>query len=275
MIRIPHYYSGKNKEYVDRSEQFYDNAVKFVAENEGFRAEPYRDFNIDQKKAPEYAKTDKRFKYDNKEKKWYVMTAGYGWTDPKDLRKWTKKEADAYLRSNLKKYNKMLYDGSSLDYDLTDENSALAFLDLMHQGGAGVFKRMPNMRDAFNSGDTATAYNELDYNKDITTTRNNKRKALVADAWLKQPELSYVEQKLNNMQEPTYDYLAPRVSTNVMFPTIQKTAMNDYNDYQRRLSRIASIADFMRFSDYFSIPNMMSRVTPFVPKPYTTEITQQ
>lgn len=274
---IPHYYSGKKKEYVEKSKDFYKRAAQYVAENEGFEPEPYDDYNIDQKTAAERSKTDKRYRYDAKKGKWFIKTVGYGWTDPEDLHSWTKEAANARLEEDVRKYDKLLYSGTSIDHDLLDENSTMAFADLMHQGGVGVFKKMPKMINAFNSGDTDTAYKELDYNKNITTTRNNKRKALVADVWLKKPELepSSIEQKPNSMQEPTYDYLAPRVSTNVMFPIMQKEAIDQYKDYQNRLSRIASIADFMRFRDYYSIPNMMSHVTPFVPKPYVTEITQQ
>lgn len=82
---LPKYDGGKDPDSIGI-------AVDFLANNEGFVPNVYRDYAASQR----IAKV--RGKYDSAKGKYYVPTAGYGWTSKSDLHSWTKESAKERLR---------------------------------------------------------------------------------------------------------------------------------------------------------------------------------
>lgn len=166
---IPKYNPGKDK---DESKLFnyIDRATRYIAEHEGFVDHVYEDSFASQ----DYAK--KNGYWSEKHKKYVLPTAGYGWTAKKDLRNWTKEEADKRLREDVVKYDNH---GRKLipNWDNFPAEHKMAIMDLFHQGGLWVLNKIPKFKAALLNGDP-NAGKHISFASNQTKTRNSDRIAL-------------------------------------------------------------------------------------------------
>ena len=91
-------------------------------------------------------------------------TVGYGFTANEDMHTWTKNQADQRLRGMIKNYDRILRTSDiASQYEQMTPKQQAALMDLLHQGGTGVLRRMPKFVSAIRNGDMIGAYNELDW----------------------------------------------------------------------------------------------------------------
>lgn len=164
----PKYNGGKEEQPLH---DYIERAVKYLAEHEGFIPHVYEDIHASQ----EYAK--KHGVWSDKHQKWAILTAGYGWTNPKDLHNWTKEAADERLKKDIKEYDNLLRQRIP-NYDKLIPEQKIALIDLYHQGGTNVFKKMPNLYAALVAGDIEKAGKQLSFGAAQTPNRNTDRLAL-------------------------------------------------------------------------------------------------
>ena len=135
-------------------------AVDFLAKNEGFVPNVYRDYAASQR----IAKV--RGKYDSVKGKYYIPTAGYGWTSKSDLHSWTKESAKERLKQDVIKYDSLLQNGPISNYANLNPYQKAAIIDLMHQGGTQVLSKMPKFVEAMNAGNYDKAYADAQIQED-------------------------------------------------------------------------------------------------------------
>lgn len=149
---------------------YIDRAVRYIAQHEGFVDHVYEDRFASQ----DYAK--KNGYWSDKYQKYVLPTAGYGWTAKKDLKHWTKEEADARLREDVVKYDNY-WRKKIPSWDSMRDEHKMAIIDLGHQGGLGVLEKMPKFKAALMRGDK-NAGKYLSFASHQTKNRNDDRIAL-------------------------------------------------------------------------------------------------
>ena len=167
---IPKYDSGKDSKY---SLDYIDRAARYIADHEGFVDHVYEDTVASQ----DYAK--KNGYWSDKHQKYVLPTAGYGWTAKEDLHNWTKEQAYQRLLKDVKKYDEH---GRKLfpNWDNWIDEQKMAIVDLFHQGGMGVMKKMPKFYAAAKNGDP-NAGKHLSFASTQTKNRNKDRLELWND----------------------------------------------------------------------------------------------
>lgn len=218
MIRIPKFDDGLNSETLQY-------AMDLLTKGEGFRPTVYWD-SIGKKN-----------------------TAGYGFTDPKDLHSWTEAEARKKLQSMATNYHRLLSSGRIADqYKKMGPHQQAALIDLIHQGGTGVLGEMPKFVKLVNSGDLVGASKELDFARKQTPNRYKAR----LNSWtngLETPE-QIAEQKILESQTMPTD--AVRVNRDIQMPVMR------YDDpaTPRSISWTAGVKQKPDFKSILSVPKL-------------------
>lgn len=173
-----------------------DHAFDLISLNEGFRDHVYDD------------------SLGNK-------TAGYGFTDKKDLHDWTQTAARKRLIEMINQYDYLLQNGRIAEqYKRLHPKQQAALMDLLHQGGTGVLDLMPKFVEYMQNGDTWSAFDEFKWgrkNGKGTTNRDNRRRSYF-DPF--KPEYFMNER----------DLVQPTVSTSVNNVIPQDAIVERYDD---------------------------------------------
>lgn len=201
-IQLPKYSDGKDQDSIGI-------AVDFLAKNEGFVPNVYRDYAASQR----IAKI--RGKYDPEKGKYYIPTAGYGWTSKSDLHSWTKESAKERLRQDVIKYDELLQNGPISNYANLNPYQKAAIIDLIHQGGTHVLKKMPKFVEAMNAGDYDKAYTHLAFNTKGTPKRSSTRQSMFSRKYEVQPTTVPAVNKII----PQNDIIRP-VAKPLIIPTV-------------------------------------------------------
>lgn len=146
MIRIPKFDDGTPGDVIEQ-------IVDYIAKQEGFRTNPYLDSEGHR-------------------------TAGYGFTSPQHIHKWTEKDARNVLRTMVQYYDKRLANQLGDAYTKADTNRKIGYADLMHQAGIYWNERMPKFYAAALAGDEDAMSREINFASKQTANRNNARRNL-------------------------------------------------------------------------------------------------
>lgn len=229
-------------------------AVDFLAKNEGFVPNVYRDYAASQR----IAKI--RGKYDPEKGKYYIPTAGYGWTSKSDLHSWTKESAKERLRQDVIKYDELLQNGPISNYANLNPYQKAAIIDLIHQGGTHVLKKMPKFVEAMNAGDYDKAYTHLAFNTKGTPKRSSTRQSMFSRKYEVQPTTVPAVNKIipkNDIIRPvTKPLTIPTVTTDEgdkvnrdrIFPEATEvvvTPTRKYNELAEWSTSLPPISEFM------------------------------
>lgn len=176
-------------------------------------------------------------------------TAGYGFTDPKDLHPWTEEGARNKLKQMASHYHSLLSSGRIADqYNKMGPHQQAALIDLLHQGGVGVLGKMPKFVQLVNSGNLVAAAKELDFARKQTPDRYLAR----LNSWntgLETPE-QIAKQKIIESQTIPVDNTS--IDRNIEMP------IGRYDDPStpRSISWTAGVQQRRNFMNRFNVPKL-------------------
>lgn len=240
---LPKYNEGKDQDPIEI-------AVDFLAKNEGFVPNVYRDYAASQR----IAKV--RGKYDSVKCKYYIPTAGYGWTSKSDLHSWTKESAKERLKQDVIKYDSLLQNGPISNYANLNPYQKAAIIDLMHQGGTHVLKKMPKFVEAVNAGDYDKAYTHLAFNTKGTPNRSTTRQNMFSRKYkVKSITTPVINETISqsNMTKPVVKPLSvPTVTT------------NDNTVYTGRILQESSVAPISKHNKLTGSSTLLPPIYEFI-----------
>ena len=240
---LPKYNEGKDQDPIEI-------AVDFLAKNEGFVPNVYRDYAASQR----IAKV--RGKYDSVKGKYYIPTAGYGWTSKSDLHSWTKESAKERLKQDVIKYDSLLQNGPISNYANLNPYQKAAIIDLMHQGGTQVLSKMPKFVEAMNAGNYDKAYTHLAFNTKGTPNRSATRQNMFSRKYKVKSITTPVINKTISQSNMTKPVVKP-----LSVPTV---TTNDNTVYTGRILQESSVAPISKHNELTESSTLFPPVDEFV-----------